>query len=278
VRSRKVCRSGEKCRLGLSMQSEKNIGKYCNKNSPDCQPLHESLKQVAPQQLPCRADTPGHTCGEAQWSRDRQYVRTVRTQETAAVLKDAESLHQKVKPYFLPLGSSKEIHRTPLGTIQFLCAGLTNGELAAASSKYGLAPVVDQGCPTVGISGLTLGGGLGDLSGRFGAACDSLISADLVTADGRSVTASAMQNPDLFWAIRGGGGNFGIATSFVYQLYPVTEVLHADIEYRFADAREVLRGFRDFMAGAHPTSYSLPHPFPDSRIALSAWVPSTPVI
>lgn len=63
------------------------------------------------------------------------------------------------------------------------------------------------------------------------------------------MTASATQNPDLFWAIRGGGGNFGIATSFVYQLHPVTEVLHAGIEYRFTDARDVLRGFRDFMAG-----------------------------
>lgn len=129
-------------------------------------------------------------------------------------------------------------------------AGLTNGELAAAGAQYGLAPVLGQGCPTVGISGLTLGGGLGDLSGRYGAVCDNLLSADLVTADGRSVAASATQNPDLFWAIRGGGGNFGIATSFVYQLHPVTEVLHADIEYRFTDAREVLRSFRDFMAGA----------------------------
>jgi FAD/FMN-containing dehydrogenase len=129
-------------------------------------------------------------------------------------------------------------------------AGLTNGELAAAASQYGLAPVLGQGCPTVGVSGLTLGGGLGDLSGRYGAVCDNLLSADLATADAQSVTTSATQSSDLFWAIRGGGGNFGIATSFVYQLHPVTEVLHANIEYRFTDARDVLRRFRDFMAGA----------------------------
>ncbi len=127
--------------------------------------------------------------------------------------------------------------------------GLMVREVLSAVGQYGLAPVLGA-CPTVGTSGLALGGGLVDLSGRYGAACDNLLSAELVTADGRTVVASATQNPDLFWAIRGGGGNFGIATSLEYQLYPVTEVLRGDTKYRFTDARDVLRSFRDFMAGA----------------------------
>jgi FAD/FMN-containing dehydrogenase len=127
--------------------------------------------------------------------------------------------------------------------------GLMVRELTSAVGKYGLAPVLGA-CPTVGTSGLTLGGGLVDLSGRYGAACDNLLSAELVTADVRTVIASATQNPELFWAIRGGGGNFGIATSLEHRLYPITELLHGGITYRFTDARNVLRSFRDFMAGA----------------------------
>ena len=128
-------------------------------------------------------------------------------------------------------------------------AGLLSAELLSDVSRQGLAPIVAQ-CPTVGIAGLTLGGGLSWLSGKYGATCDNLISAELVTADGRSMVASAEQNPDLFWAVRGGGGNFGIATSFEYQLHPVKEVLAGGTQYRFSDARAVIRSFRDFMATA----------------------------
>ena len=127
--------------------------------------------------------------------------------------------------------------------------GLMVREVVSAVGQYGLAPVLGA-CATVGTSGLALGGGLVDLSGRYGAACDNLLSAELVTADARTVVASATQNPDLFWAIRGGGGNFGIATSLEHRLHPVAELLHGDMTYRFDDARDVLRSFRDFMAGA----------------------------
>jgi len=128
-------------------------------------------------------------------------------------------------------------------------AGVLNHEIDVAAAKYGLAPVLGQ-CSTVGIAGLTLGGGLGWLSGKYGAVCDSLLSANLITVDARSVTASTESNSDLFWAIRGGGGNFGIATSFEYQLHPVSEVLAGWLTYPAQEARNLLRFHQEFMAAA----------------------------
>ena len=98
-----------------------------------------------------------------------------------------------------------------------------------------------------GIGGLTLGGGIGWLSGKYGLSSDNLISADVVTADGRFQTASAAQNADLFWALRGGGGNFGIVTSFEYQLHPVgPTVLAGSVVYPFDQAKEFHRLIGDF--------------------------------
>jgi FAD/FMN-containing dehydrogenase len=97
-----------------------------------------------------------------------------------------------------------------------------------------------------GIAGLTLGGGLGWLMGKHGLTVDNLISVDLVTADGEFRKASAKDNPDLFWALRGGGGNFGIVTSFEYRLHPVTQVLGGMVIYPLDQARDVLRFYRDF--------------------------------
>jgi len=98
-----------------------------------------------------------------------------------------------------------------------------------------------------GIAGLTLGGGLGWLSSKHGLTVDNLTSADIVTADGRLVTANAAENPDLFWALRGGGGNFGIITSFEYQLHAVGPmVVGGMVLYPLSQAKEVLRFYRDF--------------------------------
>jgi FAD/FMN-containing dehydrogenase len=103
-------------------------------------------------------------------------------------------------------------------------AGLTAGEVTAALAEHGMAvPFGDTG--TVGIAGLTLGGGIGWLARKHGLAIDALVSAEIVTADGRVLTASADEHPDLFWAIRGGGGNFGVVTRFRYRLSPVGDVL-----------------------------------------------------
>src|SRR5581483_3680937 len=98
--------------------------------------------------------------------------------------------------------------------------GLTWAELNEATQAHGLA-VTGGVISTTGIAGLTLGGGLGWIMPRFGLAADNLLSAEVVTADGRVLVASETENPDLFWGLRGGGGNFGIVTSFLYRLHPV---------------------------------------------------------
>jgi FAD/FMN-containing dehydrogenase len=100
-----------------------------------------------------------------------------------------------------------------------------------------------------GIAGLTLGGGLGWLMGRHGLTIDNLIAADVVTADGRFRTASAAEDKDLFWALRGGGGNFGVVTSLQYRLHPLTTVLGGLVIHPLDHARDVLRFYRDFCAG-----------------------------
>jgi FAD/FMN-containing dehydrogenase len=124
-------------------------------------------------------------------------------------------------------------------------AGLTWGEFNHETHAFGLA-VTGGHVSTTGISGLTLGGGIGWLMRKYGLTSDNLLSADLVTADGRFVTASASENADLFWGLRGGGGNFGIVTSFEYRLHPAETVLAGIVFYRADRAREVLRFYREF--------------------------------
>src|SRR5665811_2066771 len=101
--------------------------------------------------------------------------------------------------------------------------GATWGGFNEATGAYGLATTGGI-ISTTGIGGLTLGGGIGYLSRRYGLSIDNLLSAEVVTADGKVVNASATEHPDLFWALRGGGGNFGVVTSFEFQLHPVNDV------------------------------------------------------
>ncbi len=115
--------------------------------------------------------------------------------------------------------------------------GLKLGEFDRETQAFGLATT--QGVvPTVGIAGLTLGGGWGNLHGKFGLAIDNVIDADVVTADGRLLTANASENEDLFWGIRGGSGNFGVVTSIEYRLHEVGPIYGGAIFFPAAKARE----------------------------------------
>jgi FAD/FMN-containing dehydrogenase len=120
------------------------------------------------------------------------------------------------------------------------------GHVDWETQAFGLATTGGTDSDT-GIGGLTLGGGLGWLGGKYGLACDNLCAADIITADGQMLTASATEHPDLFWALRGGGGNFGIVTSFEYQLHAVGPLLAGIVAYPFAQAQAVLRFYREFV-------------------------------
>jgi len=128
-------------------------------------------------------------------------------------------------------------------------AGALTVHVDAATQRFGLATTL-AGCPTVGIAGLTLGGGEGLLMSKYGLACDNLASAQLLTVDGRQVEASATSNPDLFWAIRGGGGNFGVAWALEYRLHPVSDVLAGTLVYPAGEIRQRLEVFAKVVAAA----------------------------
>ena len=152
-------------------------------------------------------------------------------------------------------------------------AGMTLGEFDHETQALGLATTLGVVSVT-GIAGLTLGGGLGWLNGKYGLACDNLLSADVVTADGQLLTASDEENEDLFWGIRGGGGNFGVVTSFKYQLHPVGPVLGGGLRYSAAQARDLLRFYHEFASTCPDelsTAASLGHA-PDGSVVVGVAV------
>jgi FAD/FMN-containing dehydrogenase len=142
----------------------------------------------------------------------------------------------------------KGIRVSTEGRTAIIEPGVTCGELDRAAREYGVAtptPTVS----TVGVIGAALGGGSGYLSRKHGLTLDNVLSVDIVTADGREVTASEREHPDLFWALRGAGANFGVATSMQIRLHDVApEVLAGQIIYPFDDAEALLKVYRDFMA------------------------------
>jgi FAD/FMN-containing dehydrogenase len=125
--------------------------------------------------------------------------------------------------------------------------GLTWSDLNAATAAHGLA-VTGGAVSTTGIAGLTLGGGLGWLMAKYGLAADNVVEIELVTADGAVLQVSDDSHPDLFWALRGGGGNFGVATRFTYRLYPLETVTGGVIAHPLERAAEMLRFYRDAVA------------------------------
>ncbi len=127
--------------------------------------------------------------------------------------------------------------------------GCTWGDFFHATHAFGLATTGGI-VSTTGIGGLTLGGGIGYLTRGHGLSIDNLLSADVVTADGRSVVASERENEDLFWALRGGGGNFGVVTSFEYRLHPVKDVMVGLFFFELSAARQILEFYREYIATA----------------------------
>lgn len=150
----------------------------------------------------------------------------------------------------IDLSQMTGIHVDPQQRTARVQPGVTLGDLDRETQLHGLATPTGIVSET-GLAGLTLGGGFGWLTRKHGFTCDNLLAAEVVTADGRVLRASEQENPDLFWGIRGGGGNFGIVTSFEFRLHPVgPDLLAGLMVYRMEDAADVLRFYRDFAADA----------------------------
>jgi FAD/FMN-containing dehydrogenase len=149
----------------------------------------------------------------------------------------------------IDLAEMKDIQVDPDARTVRAAGGVTWGEFNAATAEHGLA-VTGGAVSTTGIAGLTLGGGLGWLMARYGLASDNLLEVQLVTADGAIVDVSGESDPDLFWALRGGGGNFGVATALTYRLHPLRTVTGGLIAHPIDAGRDLLRFYRDAVADA----------------------------
>ena len=149
----------------------------------------------------------------------------------------------------IDLSKMKNVRVDPIKKVARVGGGATWGDVDHATYPFGLAAPGGI-ISTTGVGGLTLGGGIGYLTRGVGLSIDNLLAADVVLADGRQVTASDYQNEDLFWALRGGGGNFGVVTSFEFQLHDVGDVVGGPLFYEFDDAAAVLQCYRDYIAKA----------------------------
>ena len=154
----------------------------------------------------------------------------------------------------IDLSDMKGVRVDPVARTVRVGAGCTTGDVDHATHAFGQA--VPFGIiSTTGVAGLTLSGGHGYLSRQYGLAVDNLLEADVVLADGSFVTASETQNADLFWALRGGGGNFGVVTSFLFRTNPAKILYGGPIVYAIEDAEAVMRWYREFQAGAPKDFY-----------------------
>jgi FAD/FMN-containing dehydrogenase len=162
----------------------------------------------------------------------------------------------------IDLGGMTSVRVDPRARTARAEGGCQWGGFNHATHAFGLATTGGIIAST-GIAGLTLGGGIGYLSRAFGLSCDNLLSADVVTADGRFLVASERENADLFWALRGGGGNFGVVTSFEYRLHPVKDILAGLFFFSVDRARDVLEFYREYVEKA-PEALGL---FPAFQIA-----------
>jgi FAD/FMN-containing dehydrogenase len=182
--------------------------------------------------------------------------------------------------FVLDLSPMRGVVVDPKSRLALVQGGAVLGDLDREAQQFGLATPLGVASET-GVAGLTLGGGYGWLRRKYGLACDNLVSAQVVCADGEVRTASAEEDSDLLWALRGGGGNFGVVTSFTFRLHPVGPVVaFAGVFYPVAAAAEVLRGYRDYFDSAPdevtaealsitmPAAPDLPEPIHDQQCFL----------
>ena len=149
----------------------------------------------------------------------------------------------------IDLSAIKAIHVDPEARTARVGGGCVWGEVDRATHAYGLATPTGI-ISTTGVGGLTLGGGVGNLSRKCGLTIDNLLEVDMVLADGRHVTASANEHPDLFWAVRGGGGNFGVVTSFLFRLHPIHTNYAGPMIWPLERAKEIMQWYREFLPNA----------------------------
>lgn len=169
----------------------------------------------------------------------------------------------------IDLSPMKGIRVDPVARTVQAQPGVLLGEIDRETQAFGLATTFGT-ASTTGIAGLTLGGGLGRLARKFGLTCDNLLSVDIVTADGKLLRASERENTDLFWAVRGGGGNFGVVTAFEYRLHPLgPQVLAGVVMFPIAQAKRALSAAAEFSEGAPDEMYLNPlfASSPDGRVA-----------
>jgi FAD/FMN-containing dehydrogenase len=149
----------------------------------------------------------------------------------------------------IDLSSMRGVRVDPANRTARAEGGATWGDFNAATHAFGLATTGGI-ISTTGVSGLTLGGGIGYLARGFGLSCDNLVSADVVTADGRLLVASEDENADLFWALRGGGGNFGVVTSLEFRVHPVSDIYGGPMFFELDQVTNLLSFYREFIAEA----------------------------
>ena len=149
----------------------------------------------------------------------------------------------------LDMDNLRAVEVDPLRMLATVQAGAQWSDFDRATMAHGLATTGGV-ISSTGVAGLTLGGGIGWLVGKHGMSIDNLRSVRLVTADGELITANHHSHPDLFWALRGGGGNFGVVTSFTFAVHPQGDVLVGLLAYPVSEARAVLEHYRSFIATA----------------------------
>jgi FAD/FMN-containing dehydrogenase len=154
----------------------------------------------------------------------------------------------------LDLAPLRAVEVDPIARTARVAGGALLGQLDREAQAFGLATTAGVAADT-GVAGLTLGGGIGRLGRRFGLACDNLIAAEMISADGNWVRTSEQENPDLLWGLKGGGGNFGVTTEFLFRLHEVGPVYGGELSYPLAQARAALRAYAEFCANAPDDLY-----------------------